>query len=456
MKRVVVCGGGMSGLAASAAAAQAGAKVTLVEKGPQAGGSARMSSGFIWTHERLDALHEAIPEGNPLLQALVHEEFEAAVAWLKDLGVRVGAKRRILDYGHGWQVDPEQLCQALLGALGNLGVELRTHTALERLELRDAGVEGIHAISPGGRVGLPADAVVLATGGFQGNAELITRYCVPSAANVYHRANPWSTGDGFLAALAGGAAASAGLESFYGHAMLAPPAQLNPADFAQCTQYQGAFAVALNLDGRRFADETLGTGEEVLNQRLARQREGRGAYVVDARGAARASLPPDLLMTRVTLERARARGALLEAATLEALAAKLADWGIDARQALATLRAYNEALSAPGGAPVPGRSRLREALDQPPFYAVAVKASITFTMGGLATDERLRVLRRAASSSPLARLVRGVEDVRQAPLPGLFAAGCDVGNISNLGYAGGLATALVTGRVAGGEAALRA
>ncbi len=44
--------------------------------------------------------------------------------------------------------------------------------------------------------------------------------------------------------------------------------------------------------------------------------------------------------------------------------------------------------------------------------------------------------------------------MRPNPIPNLYAAGCDVGNISSIGYIGGLATALTTGRRAGRGAAI--
>jgi succinate dehydrogenase/fumarate reductase flavoprotein subunit len=68
--------------------------------------------------------------------------------------------------------------------------------------------------------------------------------------------------------------------------------------------------------------------------------------------------------------------------------------------------------------------------------AVHVKAAVTHTIGGLRVDTSARVL-----------------DERNRPLPGLYAAGVDVGGISNGGYASGLASALVLGLVAAETAA---
>ena len=62
-------------------------------------------------------------------------------------------------------------------------------------------------------------------------------------------------------------------------------------------------------------------------------------------------------------------------------------------------------------------------------------------MGGLAVDRDMRVLARSD---------------RAAPIRGLYAAGVDVGNISHRRYLGGLAQALVSGRIAGDNAARHA
>ena len=70
-----------------------------------------------------------------------------------------------------------------------------------------------------------------------------------------------------------------------------------------------------------------------------------------------------------------------------------------------------------------------------PFYALEVQPAVTFTLGGIAIDSATRAL--AASGSPL---------------DGVFAAGADIGGLSNYGYVGGLAPAHITGSIAGLEA----
>ena len=140
--------------------------------------------------------------------------------------------------------------------------------------------------------------------------------------------------------------------------------------------------------------------------------------------------------------------------TLEALAQGLQAWGFPPRDVLQTLRAFNAAIAAGEGAHLqPPRRGEPHAVTQAPFTAALVRSAITFTCGGLGVDLDMRVLRRSASVSMLPLVKAPAEELQVLPVPGLFAAGCDVGGVSGASYMGGLAQALVTGRVAGTQAA---
>jgi fumarate reductase flavoprotein subunit len=80
----------------------------------------------------------------------------------------------------------------------------------------------------------------------------------------------------------------------------------------------------------------------------------------------------------------------------------------------------------------PPRTGPDRLLREPPFVAVKVAPYITHTVGGLVVDARCRVLR----------------EVDAGPIPGLYAAGVEVGGVSAGGYTSGLASALVFGRTA--------
>jgi succinate dehydrogenase/fumarate reductase flavoprotein subunit len=178
------------------------------------------------------------------------------------------------------------------------------------------------------------------------------------------------------------------------------------------------------------------------------------AYVFDA---ATADRPYDAgPLARVIVERAkRAGGPVVEAPTLEELAAEMRPWGFPPSEVQRTLRDFNAALQAgEHGLLQPPRRGELHAVTTPPFTAALVRAAITFTCGGLAVDLDMRVLRRAASVAMLPFVKTPAEDMQVTPVPHLFAAGSDVGGLSGWSYMGGLAQALVTGRVAGARAAM--
>jgi succinate dehydrogenase/fumarate reductase flavoprotein subunit len=450
---VLVLGGGMSGLCAALAAAEGGARVLVLEKGSRFGGSMALSNGIVWSFMRSGDVRQRVREGDPALQDLVVEQLPAGMEWLVSHGVQLQPRQEYFGYGHGRPASGPQMTGALCDAIRARGGMLVSCMGLEQLLVQDGVVTGALASGADGCIEATARSVVLATGGFQGNAELLARYVTPQAQHMYLRANPWSTGDGMLAALAAGAATTPSLGHFYGHAMTAPPARFGADRFQEMSHKYGPMAVAVNLEGRRFADESAGTGEETLNIAISRQREATAAFVFDAATADRAYDAGPL--ARVIVERARqAGGPVLQADTLEALAQAMHAWGFPPREVLRTVREFNAAIERGEGEHLqPPRRGELYAVTRAPFTAALVRSAITFTCGGLGVDLDMRVLRRSASVSMLPLVKAPAEELQVAPVPGLFAAGCDVGGISGASYMGGLAQALVTGRVAGAQAA---
>ncbi len=445
---VVVVGGGMSGMCASLAALEDHAQVITVEKGTRSGGSMRLSGGLIWTFLSRALVREKIPGGNIALQDMVLDDLWEGISWLEGHGAILDAERGFKSYGRGRAASPPDLAWLFESRLQALGGELELETSMETLLYEDGVVRGVRVSSPGGAVDIEAGAVVLASGGFQGNPELLARYVTPHAGKVYLRANPWSTGDGFLAATGIGAAVTPAMSAFYGHALPAPPTGFGPKELRDMTQRQGHVSVAINLDGLRFADESGGTGEEHLAQAMALQRDATAVYITDAEIA---EIPLRQGLPRTFTERLRKRGGpVIERQTLEELCEALEVWGVAGAGALLTLREFNQALA--DGHPDqldPPRRGNHYPIMKPPFTAVLVRPGVTFTHGGLEVDTELRVLRRSSSSSTLPLAIAEHSEVRFNPIPNLYAAGCDVGNISNAGYMGGLGTALTTRRRAG-------
>lgn len=443
----------MAGLCAGLAAAERGAKVLVLEKGNRFGGSMFLSNGIVWTYAGTGDVRRLVPDGDAALQDLLVLHLGDGLAWLQAQGVALEPERVWLQCGRGRAASGPQMTQALVDALQRRGGRLFAGTALQQLSTQDGAVTGALAFGPEGPVHIDAGSVVLATGGFQGNAELLARYVSPHAASMYLRGNPWSTGDGLLAGLEAGAATTPWLDTFYGHALTAPPARFDASGFQEMSHKYGPLAVALNLHGQRFTDESAGTGEEWVNSQIARQPQASAAYVFDAVTAEREYEGGAL--ARVVLERARrAGGPVAHAGTLEELAQQLHGWGLPPGEVLQTLAGYNAAVGAGRGELLhPPRCANPFPVLQPPFSAALVRSGITFTCGGLRCDLDMRVLRRAQSVSTLPLVTAARDEFQFAAVPNLFAAGCDVGGFSTNAYLGGLAQALVSGRIAGAVAA---
>ena len=136
-------------------------------------------------------------------------------------------------------------------------------------------------LSSGERRRIGARSTLLATGGFGGDPDLRERHIHPLARDIPLRANLYSTGDGLRLGLAAGAAFGKERAGFYGHLMPSHVAYRNPYEFTDLTFYHSEHGVLLNLDGRRFCDETI--GDHISALAVLEQREARALLVTDQR-----------------------------------------------------------------------------------------------------------------------------------------------------------------------------
>jgi fumarate reductase flavoprotein subunit len=272
----------MAGLVAAARARELGADVVVHEKGDRLGGSMLLSSGVVWRYREWERFRAECHGGDPALQRLVWEWLDEGLAWLESLGAPVVSRETGNPLTTGLRFDPTALTHALARRAG----EIRS-----RAPLTD----------------LPRDVpVVLATGGFQGNPDLVRRCVTPQADALILRANPWSAGDGLRLALARGAELSQGMDEFYGRNLAAAP-HIPPADFAPLAQVYARHSTVENLAGERY--EPRSWSEVDVVQWTARQPGARARYLV----------PDEALAERVrehtvgeVIETARRAGAPVE------------------------------------------------------------------------------------------------------------------------------------------------
>jgi succinate dehydrogenase/fumarate reductase flavoprotein subunit len=252
---LVIAGAGMAGLCAAARARELGAEPLVLEKGDRAGGSMLLSSGFVWRHRSFDDFRGECPGGDPALQRLVFDRVDDGIDWLESLGAEPTTRDTGNPMTCGAAFEPRALTEALARAAG----DVRLGEPLVDLPR-----------------GVP---VVLATGGFQGDRELLREHVTPEADHVLLRANPWSTGDGLRLGLAAGARKSAGMREFYGRNMPAPPARVTAEDFVGLSQLYARHAV-VSAGDETF--ETRSWSEIDVVQWTARRPRARAWYRVEA------------------------------------------------------------------------------------------------------------------------------------------------------------------------------
>jgi fumarate reductase flavoprotein subunit len=287
MPDLIVAGAGMGGLAAAAEGALVGAHVEVREKGHRAGGSMLLSSGVVWRHRQFERFRQECPAGDPALQRTVFDSLDADLAWLESLGARPLERDTGNPLTTGVRFDTRQLTDSLVSAAGG------TVRFGEPLDEAPAGVP-----------------LVLATGGFQANRDLLRRHVTVEAGELMLRSTPWSTGDGMHIGLEAGAQLSTGLDEFYGRNMPAPPARVGEEDFVRLAQLYAKHATGANAHGEVYTPVTWSEIDVV--QWTARQPGARAWYEV----------PDENLERRV---RDRTVGEMVEAARLAGAPVKRGD-----------------------------------------------------------------------------------------------------------------------------------
>ena len=250
----------------------------------------RLSSGVVWRYRDFERFREECPGGSAELQRLVHDRLDDDIGWLERLGARVVGRST--------------------GNPATTGVRFAVRSLVQALALR---VRRLRLHEPL-RVLPDKTPVVLATGGFQADRELVRRQITPEADGLLLRATPWSTGDGLRLALAAGAVATAGMDEFYGRAMPAPPARVDDSQFVQLAQLYAHHATVENAAGECYVPRTWSEIDVV--QWVGRQPGARARFRVSS----------DKLTTRV---RERTVGEMVAAAERAGAPVRRGDDGVE-------------------------------------------------------------------------------------------------------------------------------
>ena len=263
-------------------------------RAPETGGSSAVSAGIVWTARDLAGWLSVQPGGDPTLGKAQVTTFPEAVEWLQAQQVRAVP----FEFGAtGWN-PPIPLPGLPTSSLATTAVP--THAppwidspptsptrAAKSLPKRpfatfqqdsSGRVVGAEARGPGGRLRITASAAIMATGGFPGQPRASRPLLrSPTATAMILRANPYSTGEAFQAALSVGAGTAGPFSRFYGHRVVAPPAQVDFPLFPR-VHLGGALpgAILVNLRGERYVDDSL--SDEVSVHAIPPPARGTGIH----------------------------------------------------------------------------------------------------------------------------------------------------------------------------------
>lgn len=296
------------------------------------------------------------------------------------------------------------------------GVEILFNTTATEIRMENGAAVGVNAVTAdGGNVIVSAKAVVLATGGFGANLDMVAEYN-PALKGFMTTNAAGLQGQGIAMATAVGAA-TVDLDQIQIH----PTVQYDSA--ALITEgLRGDGAILVNVEGKRFIDE-VGTRDVVSAAEIAQT----GSYswlIVDQKMVDASSVIAGYIK----------KGFTVSGETYEELANAM---GVDAANLPATMEAWNACVANKSDAEF-GRTSFANPLDTSPFYGIKVTAGIHHTMGGLKINEKTEVLTAEGTA-----------------IAGLYAAGEVTGGVHGANRLGGNAVSdiVVFGRIAGTEAA---
>ena len=360
----------------------------------------------------------------------------ATVAWIASHGIEFIQPTYYLAKGPP-RIQPSGggpvIVSKLTHAARQAGVRFRYGCAVREIVTDNGRITGLAVEQGSAREIVPADAAVLACGGFQGDSKMMSTHFGDRAATMrmISPGTHFNSGDGIRMAKELGADLSGDWNGM--HAEPIDARSKNSAPVVLVYPY----GIVVDKNGHRFFDEGGGLVHETWEwfaRSIHFNLPGSMAYaILDARlfeiadyqRAIRSEVPP------------------VRASTLTELAELT---GINARNLADTVAAYNAACSgdaskfdatrcdglAAAQGLQPPKSNWARAINIPPFLAYPLIGAIAYTFGGVATDTRARVLRNGT------------------PIPGLFAAGEITGHFyATAPNAVSMLRALVFGRIAG-------
>ncbi len=435
---VLVIGGGGAGLSAAIAASENGAEVTLIEKLAFVGGNTNYATGGLNAAETLeqealgiedsiDTFYADTMKGgkeinDPELVKVLTSEATNTVRWLTekgadltDVGVLGGSTNNRSHRPTGGAPVGNHIVSVLNSNAKEMGVNILVSTTAQEVLVEDNAVTGVVVSAENGETyTIFADAVVIATGGYGANNDLVSEF-VPELKGYGTTNAPGATGDVFKFT------ENLGVDYINLDKIQTHPTVMPSNNYMITEAVRGTGAILVNREGTRFINE-LETRDVVSNAELA--QTGQTAFLV---------FDQNVRENLSAINGYYEKGFLVEAESIEELAEKME---IPAEQLAQTVTTYNGYVNNNDDADF-GRAKMASTIEKAPFYAVEVGPAVHHTMGGVKIDTETRVYNTEGNA-----------------IDGLFAAGEVAGGVHGGNRLGGNAMADITvfGRIAGNNA----
>ena len=436
---VVVIGAGGAGMDAAITASDEGASVILLEQMNYAGGNTVRAEGGMNAAETVTQKAQGIEDSvesmiedtmaggkqknDPELVRYLAEHSAETIDWLTSLGMDMsdvaqgaGAAAPRTHRSAGGAKIGSVLVPVLLENLQERNIPILYQTKATELLTEDGKITGVKAVDKNGQeLVFRANAVVIATGGFGANEEMIVSYR-PDLAGFKTTNHPGANGSGILLAQAVGAD-TVDMDQIQTN----PTAEVTTTTVISET-VRGNGAIFLNQEGKRFVNEML--TRDVLSEAILSLPEKYTYLVFDQ----------NTFDSMKALQENYENGIVTKGETIEELAGLL---DIDADTMKASLEQWNDFVAAKNDEEFGRDTGMDADLSQAPYYAIKVAPAVHHTMGGIKINTLTEVI-----------------DVDGNVIPGLYAAGEVTGGVHGANRLGG--NAITDINVFGRQAGLQA
>ena len=378
----------------------------------------------------LDTLIGGKGKNNPELVKALAENSAAAIEWLASIGAdvkNVGAfggasvKRIHRPVNADGKVTAvgAYIVPILEKNLQDRNVQFLFDTTANEIIMKDGKAVGIKGTGKDGhKVTINAKSVVIATGGFGANAEMVEKY-KPELKGFATTNAEGAQGQGIDMATAVGAA-TVDMDQIQIH----PTVHIEEDGNAHLITegLRGDGAILVNAEGKRFYDEV--STRDKVSAAIIEQTDKSAWLIVDQTMVDKSAVIAGYIKSGYTVT----------GATYEELAKAM---GVDEATFTSTMNTWNQAVEAKSDAEF-GRTSFANPLTTAPYYAIKITPAVHHTMGGIVINPKAEVLNEKGEA-----------------ISGLFAAGEVTGGVHGANRLGGNAVAdfTVFGRIAGQSAA---